>query len=858
MNNFKLTGGTFFTLLSNALDKSTKKNIQSNGFDSFSDINLLEQLKNLTSQNYEKNLKIKNKVTKTVCSNFKNCNKEATSNYLNLSEDSDLVIDFNNAMKTDIGSMLEKTNLLIDNWFYNKNKLKNLANALLKLIEYDNSIQSTSMFYINSNNNLISKDELLALDSICLSNLILSCWNYIISSKINNTSGRETIEFWKTNLGKIKWDEWKPVDIELTLKAKLNFETKTNITTTQTNEILDKQYCSNFFEYNFDLEFNKAKKVLKKYSTYYKKSCSNLLTINSTLYEISNIDFYQIYVAPDLKEKNINNTKTLSGSEAWPYNYISTFGRYTCITGGAGYGKSSFLKHLFLCEFVNNPTVVTNLVPIYIESRCYNSNNNIENLLFESISQYCTIKYDEFIKDLESGGFLLLFDGLDEINTGEMCSFYIKLEQFCHKFPQNFYVTSYRPLETYGNINKFHEVEISGLSSNRAIKLVKKLIEVTNSNSIDANKFIFSLEDYAYHDSTSGIIKNPLLITLMFLSFSKAQKLPSDNYEFFSMSFDYLFDKFNKNYNSYKLKLNKFNYKKLLAEFSFYVSNNQQYLLDEIEINDILSQTSFKDIDVDLFIYDMKNNLNLFHQIYGKYTMIHRSFFDYFTAYYFYLSKTNLSNYKGFIPWIEKMNSQIRVEGDYFIKGNFLWGSNIAMMLKEMDEELFTKNIVKPILQKYISLPISQESYYNFLKCTFLCIDYGLLADCLIYPKLLKYISTVYLKKFEISLTENVIIDYKEYRHNKIFYHKKNGKLYDLVTDSIINYCKETLSTKEFLKENLDFDLNLPNEYNYSIPIEVIFNDPQKFSPILDYLNKDDCSLKIFYNQLIKIMTKFD
>lgn len=854
MSNYRLTGGTFFNLLTNAKEKTPKKIIKEQGYDSFSDAYLLEDLKIIASEQYEKKRNGTSTVPdKAFCSKFKNCKIEYSPSYLDLSKDSDLIKDFNILIKNNLNSRLLKVNDFINKWFKNDNHKKCLANAILKLIELDNSIQSKDKIYIESNNKILSKAELLKLDTINLSNLILSCWYYILSNYIENSNGKDTIDSWKTNTGKINWEEWKPIEKKLTI-----INTEININAPIVTNTLDS--IKSIQENNdFSSNYAHAKKLKGAYMNYYRNACNDLSLIKTILYNDEPVNFYKdIYVAPDIESKE----KNLNGINSTPKNYISIFGQYTSIKAPAGYGKTLFLKHLFLCESLTNihDENKTHLVPIFLEIRFFSKNDSLENLLYNSISQYMDLDFKKFHKDLSEGIFLILIDGLDEISQIEKNDFYSKFKPFLNKYSNNFYVTSSRPNENTAFLNKIKTVTLLGLKHDRALKMIKKLPTFNTFTENDRNKFI-EWFDGNNTKIMNDISENPLMLTLMFLIYIKKKKIPLHTYRFYDEAFDVLYERHDKlkgiSNRPFKTKLNKFEFKRLLSEFAYQVCSIQKYSLKEYDIYQLLNKTSFKNLSVTDFIDDVHDNLNLFYLQNDIYTMLHRSFYDYFCANYF---KLNDPEYKEFKNWIKYQNENDLRDYDsniyYFDIG--VTHSNVIKLLMEMDEKNFNRHFTKSIIRDLINTPYNQKSYYDFLSNEFQTFNYGIESAFVFNSTLLKLVMFTCFDKTYIELSNLKFPEYLEYQNEGLYYDVDvcDGQAWitGVITTTEIEINKNLLTDKEFSQKYSMLDLEKPDDYNYSIPFKDIFDNESKFKEIVDFLNSKDCVLKIIYDGLIEIL----
>ena len=600
------------------------------------------------------------------------------------------------------------------------------------------------------------------------------------------------------------------------------------------------------------------KNYLLKYDSYYAEACKDITKIKTILYRQESINFYDIYVAPDLstsvKYVKDENYREIKGIQTNPNTYLSTFGKCSSIIAPGGFGKSMFLKHLFLCESLDKITdeMKSHLIPIFIEVRSFiKEEANLEEMLFNEVSKYLiNLDFGQFKSDLKNGGFLLLFDGLDEIKTSQLQSFFIELNKLADKYPNNNYVTSSRPSEQSECLKKFKIVNLQGFKLERAKKMILKLPNIDEDKKVG---FCNLLSEGLYRKHTE-ITSNPLLLTLMFMVYMIKGKLPTKTSQFYEEAYNVLYyDHDNiKGYKErkYHTKLKRLELSKVISEFSFLTTEGQDYEFTETDIIQILNESSFADtISPDDFIKDLDENLNLIYLEGGKYHFVHRSFQEYFAANHCRLMKNK--DYANLPTWFNGLTKNRKFPGAQILYFNTN-GLGVFRLLFDMDKERFLTYIVRPTLSTLIE-GLSENDYLQYLDKTYEYIEYGF--EIAMEPKshLLKLIMELFANNYFTDMTRYDLPDYEEYRDGE-YWLVGNGqtepieKINRLDLDTILSQMEDEEAEK-YLKEN-NINPDSPNIFDYKIPVKDIINDKAKFSDLIKILFDDKNQLKQHFIKL--------
>jgi ABC-type oligopeptide transport system ATPase subunit len=409
-------------------------------------------------------------------------------------------------------------------------------------------------------------------------------------------------------------------------------------------------------------------------------------------------DFYDIYYPAKLSYEN----KTISTDSVKDLFLTNNF--FTII-GDAGSGKSTLIRHLFISSLVESYKA-----PIFIALRDLDiKNSDLETFLRENILQNKLAPSDNSLNNLlAEGEFLFFLDGYDEINSENKHEITKNIEKFIDKYPKNNYILTSRPYSNIEYFKSFHNYRIADLSIDDRIAFVQQQLK----NDVDsrlANKIIDSIKE-TNHNYIDSFLKNPLLLTLYIMTYSKNSSIPSSKYVFYRRVFDVLFAEHDSATKigferEIKTQLNQETLEKILQTFSFLSYFDSHFDFKKDYIFDMLSTIKTKNSNLKFknndFIEDMKLSIGLWVEDSGIYSFSHRSMQEYFASVFItsLSDKNKRSVYKKIVSFA--MNR------DFDIK-------NFLSLCYEMDREFFIKYYSLPILNKMKKLFIHQNGELNY------------------------------------------------------------------------------------------------------------------------------------------------
>lgn len=307
------------------------------------------------------------------------------------------------------------------------------------------------------------------------------------------------------------------------------------------------------------------------------------------------------------------------------------------ITGTGGIGKSVLLKHLFLSACDD-----TSFVPILLELRSLNvfENKDISlfNILYDQLLNNgfkMEKKYFEY--SLEKGAYIILLDGFDEVNSDKMNKISQEIKDFGSKYLENKYIITSRPSDMFLGWEEFTEAKALTLTKDQALSLIDKL------DFDEKVKTIFSreLDSYLY-DKYVSFASNPLLLTIMLLTFDSRASIPDRLNDFYEQAFSTLFNMHDATKDAYvrdiRSGLSCEDFKMIFAYICFKSYFKQQYEFSDGLLNSYIKEAADKFPHIEFNVQDMKKDLVQSVCMLIKegieYKFSHRSFQEYFAAWY--------------------------------------------------------------------------------------------------------------------------------------------------------------------------------------------------------------------------------
>lgn len=418
------------------------------------------------------------------------------------------------------------------------------------------------------------------------------------------------------------------------------------------------------------------------YENYLKYAKTTHEKMKTLLYRHAAKDIYSFYECVGLnRNEDIIDTAEI--------NNVLEIGNKIIVTGTGGSGKSVMMKHFFL-----NILETTHYVPVLIELRGLNEYDekgiNLEEYIYEvmgTLKFKIERKYFEY--SLETGCYVILLDGFDEVKNEISNSVTNQIVAMSKKYPENHYILSSRPLEEFMGWNQFEELHAMPLSKEQALSLINKI----EYDQIIKDKFYKELDEYLY-EKYETFASNPLLLTIMLLTFESRASIPDKLNDFFEQAFTTLFHTHDATKGGYKRDIrSKLGYEDFKAVFSYFCFKsffNSDYKFSENKALEYIGaakqkriiDTYFNSMD---YLKDLTNSVCMLIHEGLEFRFSHRSFQEYFAA--LYTVQLSDSQQKRFLKlWLQ--------DNSYRSTSNYL------DMLYELQPLRFVKNIISPAIRE--------------------------------------------------------------------------------------------------------------------------------------------------------------
>jgi len=589
----------------------------------------------------------------------------------------------------------------------------------------------------------------------------------------------------------------------------------------------------------------KTSKPKPNFGPYMKNVKEKYNMIKTLLYSDQPKPFYDFYVCNDIERRIPVPSKFGTSYRTATIGNVTVkslmeCSRFVILAGTGGLGKSMMMRHLLLNSIENYTELLT--IPVFIPLKDFDENvDNLFDYVFSKImSLFGSITEEQFEEVLEKGKCLLLFDGLDEIGSTYAKRFERELESFTDKYPDNCFVISSRPYQTFISYSRFTVLQLRPFSKQQALMLIDNL-EFRPDEPIIKEKFRTALNESLYKTHYT-FIQNPLLLTIMLLTFEQYAEVPSKMHLFYREAFAALSVKHDASKGAYKRNLKTGltadRFADYFAELCSRSYHDERFEMIEDEFakyyNALKERDKLNDITTtaDDYLYDLCSNMCLMYFESGKYHFTHRSFQEYFCALYFSKQK----------------DKNLKIIGDFFEnRHSRMYGDKTFNMLYDMIPDKVEEYIFLPYLTRLYERCDNEEGYWTFL---------GMLYPTLRYEKgeTDDYISNEpksYIYNFIKQLNWHGSVDCNNFPH------------YDsLVTAEYVRVTDEEECDKLVNKEEVDLEYEeeygIPDTVGWIYEFEVasVRKDQLEYTELLSYLDDENFRLKEEFDEMRQYLEK--
>jgi len=316
------------------------------------------------------------------------------------------------------------------------------------------------------------------------------------------------------------------------------------------------------------------------------------------------------------------------------------------VLGRPGAGKTTFLKYLTIAcldgEFLGN------LVPIFVTLKDWTEFSGEPGLLNYVSWQWsdCGIDDAESVlrQCLKNGQALVLLDGLDEVLAAHKNRTIREMRDLIDRFPKNHILATCRIAAREYTFERFTEVEIADFSEEQ----IRKFVTNWFTHRQDLPKIEHFLDRLKNQKPILELASNPLLLTLLCLSFGESGDFSANRAKLYEDGVDLLLKKWDVNKNIQRDQVYKnlsVNRKEdLLSQLALATFQEGAYFFDrkvaEDQIMDYIHNLPDARDDPEALRLDSEAVLNsivaqhglLTERAHGVYSFSHLTFHEYFAA----------------------------------------------------------------------------------------------------------------------------------------------------------------------------------------------------------------------------------
>ncbi|WP_426582665.1 NACHT domain-containing protein [Mucilaginibacter sp. R-33] len=389
--------------------------------------------------------------------------------------------------------------------------------------------------------------------------------------------------------------------------------------------------------------------------------------INENMLEVRNSEFYYYQYFTHLDNNYITPYLETSNDISFPlldYSHILNTPKLL-IVGGPGVGKTTFIRKLayYLLKKLDKARK-PGLVPVYIKLRSLNFSLNelaISHFLKET---YSKMSLDVAHQTITQKRFLLLFDGLDEIEPKyqEIFTFWLKEHVLNNERYQVIITSREISMLQKNEFDSFKRLKIAPFNLSQMKEYCYKVTSEKNTR----NFFFHSIEK---NPDLEKILSNPLILSLALRLYLDKNILPNDITSLVKEIVDHLCENWDLN-----RKIKRYNFltssltRTLLSKISYFLHTNEKVLFYSDEIEHLLPYklTAFNVKDI---LEEISEATGLLTPESDNYwTFSHIFFQDFFCANYLIDKSSSViddfAKFKGNYKWINVWNNLISMSSD--------------------------------------------------------------------------------------------------------------------------------------------------------------------------------------------------
>lgn len=688
----------------------------------------------------------------TIASRFRNCDPDLHSDYIRFG-DPVVVEEFNGRMREDYASVVVEVKNYADQYLDLEVNGKWLVRALMELVEKDSLIQDNAKFMAIPGELPAYKQEFPEMHVVYIYNLLLSVWHYICCTHGMTENGQETYfalidfagesrprKFDRSRIGfeshedvtvsydmEIVQDDMKIPEPAASYVRKLTGKPDKQLEIfAPVNSAVSKEVESIFSFVVEHTHTSDRKAALNRYRTYLNRAYEKHSKKKTFLYEMQR-DFYGFFVCNDVKRRETvcrserrNDRKDNRVIANVCVDSFEEERRFIVLSGTGGMGKSMMMTHFMLDTIDRNKE--TGKVPVFVLLRDYNpAAGDLIDFIFGELKRHdVDLHLSDLVELLQSGKGVILFDGLDEIKSENCRRFYKEMENLADSYPEASYIVSSRPTMNFRGLSRFTVYDLQPFSQEQAVEIVGKLdqsvvdsvIQKDFIQDLKCNRFGFDWRE------RMDFLGNPLFLTILLLAYEGNHDIPTERYLFYEQAYEAMAKKHDATKaltREFATGLNSREFQNYFGEFCTITYEQEKYDFTPEEISayfqEVIEANELGTMP-EAFIEDVTGKICLIYKDGGKYYFIHRSFQEYFVAYFF--SRQLEQRFDAVLDILT-----VRDEMDH--------DSVVLPMLYGMEPEKTELCIFIPFLEKAFCGKDEKSEYRDFLQFfyPFICYEQG-------------------------------------------------------------------------------------------------------------------------------------
>lgn len=452
----------------------------------------------------------------------------------------------------------------------------------------------------------------------------------------------------------------------------------------------------------------------EKFMEYLFRSYEKYCILNALSLKNQQLNLKDLYIPLTI----CKNTVTRQGEEnvkidGYPQDLIQKYSKIL-ITDTAGMGKSTLVKRVFL-DIIENGYGI----PIFIEMRRLNKQRT---LLMEIKNQIDSLGKDFDLQLLyrfiQTGEFIFILDGYDEISLTDRVSVTDDVQDFISRADKNVFIMTSRPEDALACFGDFQRFNINPLRKSEAYELLRKYDYQGETSRI----LIAELKTGKYN-TINEFLKNPLLVSLLFIAFDFKQTIPLKKHIFYRQVYYAYFDSHDLTkgggfIHQKKSGLDTDDFDRILRCVGYRCLREQKIEFDKDLLLKLIEEAKNENSDLNFnasdFFDDILHSVPLFCCDGQYYKWVHKSIQEYFAAQYIYK---------------DAKENQDKILSAMFNSKMLDKYLNLLDIYYDIDFQSFAKNITLPLLKQYCSffkneqkelLAIDQKSMNNRINIIFL------------------------------------------------------------------------------------------------------------------------------------------